>query len=486
MSEVSATPDAGRRRALQRLSLLCAALPACGGGSNASPAPAAPLPAPPPPPAPPPSPTVARLKAALARPALAVSDQPVSVSEVAGNSVLTTLGADARFTPPLADPGRASLADAPQLWGHRRELWTLQQGAQIAGRVVWPVYRSHPGTSLGTNSVCALHFVFDGSAFELLLAGTNVQVTLVADGRYMAPELIRSTLVRGVAGAPLAQFEPAVRFDFGSAAVRRISVYGVSSRGPCSVVTRASDSLQPWDRSAEASFCAMSDSYGGGAGQHWRGGPFGEAAALLGLPHIDINAIGSTGYAPNNTNAASRDAGNMFPARLNSSVAASPDLVLTAGGLNDNNDHSAPPLYASAEQARQGFDTAVAAYYRQLRQALPEAVLAACGPWRPRADGVRDAVECSKAATIFAGLQAVGGPWIWLDNLGGSWRNSAGAAGAGGSGPWQTGTGNSSAPRGDGNGDLYLAADGTHPNSAGHSYLGARIAADVRAALLAL
>lgn len=469
-----AAADPGRRRALQCLSLLCAALPACGGGSPAAPAPVAPplVPAPPPPPM---SATLARLQAALAQPALTVSDQPVSVSEVAGNSTLTTLGADARFTPPLADPGRASLADVPQLWGHRRELWALQSGAQIAGRVVWPVHRSHQGSSLGSSSVCALHFIFDGSAFELLLAGTNVQVTLVADGRYMAPELIRSTLVRGVPGAPLAQFEPAVRFDFGSAAVRRISLYAVSSRGPCSLITRAGDSLQPWDRSAEASFCAMSDSYGGGAGRHWRGGPFGEAAALLGLPHVDINAIGSTGYAPNNTNAASRDAGNMFPARLASSVAASPDLLLTAGGLNDNNNHEALPLYASAQQAKQSFDAAVADYYRRLREALPDAVLAACGPWRPKADAAQDLVERSKADTIFAALQAVGGPWIWLDNVNGSWRNSAGGAGAGGAGAWQAGSGHADPDLG----------DGVHPNVAGNSRLGARIGADLRAALLA-
>jgi lysophospholipase L1-like esterase len=414
-----------------------------------------------------------------------VSASPVAVAERLGNSGGSSLGAGAVYYPPLDNPGELSLATVPQLWGHRRDAWTLQSGAVIAGRTVWPVTRPHPAATTGSASVCGLHFVFDGRAFEVWFAGWDAQITLVADGRTMAPGLIRTALEGGVAGAPLHGPEPVVRFDFGSAALRRISLYGAASRGPCMLVVGASDQLLPWDRSDEASMAAIADSYGQGLGPHWRGGPFWEAAALLGIPHLDLDAVGGTGYAPNNGADFTRDPGNAFPARLATSVDTRPDLFITAGGINDNNAYAAPPLYASAALARAGFEAAVRSHYQALRAALPDSVLVALGPWKPRQTVPTDAVEQSKADTVKRELQSAGGLWVFLDNLNGGWLNSAGAS-APPEGPWQTGTGNSAAPAGDGNGDLYLGADGTHPNEAGCLYLGTRIATDLRAALLAL
>jgi lysophospholipase L1-like esterase len=42
-------------------------------------------------------------------------------------------------------------------------------------------------------------------------------------------------------------------------------------------------------------------------------------------------------------------------------------------------------------------------------------------------------------------------------------------------GPWMTGTGNTGAPAGNGNCDLYISTDNVHPNDAGHAYLAARL-----------
>lgn len=491
------TPTATRREALKRLCALAAPpaaaalLVGCGGGGESAPPPPAspepqPAPTPPPIPAPPPPPAtpLTRLKAALQRAPLPVTN-PITVTQGSGNSAASSFGANALIYPPLANPGAQSLATVPQVWGHRRDLWTRQSGAVIAGNAVYPVSRNHPAATLGSAGICGLHFLFDGRAFEILVAGTDAQITLLADGHYMAPKLIRTTLSAGVAGAPLSAPNCFVRFDFGSRAARQISVYAVSSQGPCAIAVDTGDQLQPWDRSGEASFGAMTDSYGGGAGPNWRSGPFWEAAALLGVPHLDIDTIGGTGYAPNNASDDTRNPGNAFLARLPSNVDAQPDLFLTAGGINDNNSFAALPLYASAADALAGFNAAVADYYRDLRAALPSSVLAATGPWAPNVTRAIDAAEQSKANTVKAALQAVGGPWVFLDNLTGGWVNSAGAS-APATGPWQTGTGNSAAPAGDGNGDLYLAADGVHPNEAGCLYLGTRLATDLRAALLAL
>ena len=328
--------------------------------------------------------------------------------------------------------------------------------------------------------------MFDGPAFEVLFAGSDICVTLVVDGKYMAPQIIRTAFSGGMPGAALSAPNSLVRFDFGSAALRKVSVYARSSQGPCSIIVGADDHLTPWDRSGEASFAAMADSYGGAFGPNWGvSGPFWEAAALLGIPHLDLDAAGGTGYGPNNANPDTRNPGNAFGARLPSSVNAQPDLFLTAGGINDNNSIPAPPLYATAAEALAGFNANVTAYYSDLRTALPESVLAASGPWAPRAASPTDPVAQSKADTIKAALQRVGGPWVFLDNLNGGWVNSSGAS-APPNGPWQTGTGNSSVPSGIGNGDLYLAGDGVHPNLEGCLYLGTRIATDLRAALLAL
>lgn len=489
-----ARAGSSRRQALQRLWALAAAqatasvLAGCGGGGS-SPQQAG---TPPPPPSPPPAPTsspLSRLKTALQRAPLSVAATSVTVSQGNAQSAQSSLGVDAVLYPPLVNPNRESLASVAQVWGYRRDLWTRQSGAVIAGNAVFPVSRDHPSATAGSAGVCGLHFVFDGRAFEILFAGTDVQITLLADGMYVAAKIIRSTLSGGLAGAPLSTPNTFVRLDFGRPARRQISIYARSSQGPCAIAIGATDRLQAWDRSAEAAFGGMTDSYGGAFGPNWGvSGPFWEAAALLGIPHVDLDTLGGTGYAPNNTNPDTRRPGNAYRARLPSNVDAQPDLFITAGGINDNNSQAAPPLYATAAEALATFNAGVAGYYQDLRAALPGSVLVATGPWKPRATRPTDPVEQSKADTIKAALQAVGGPWVFLDNLNGGWVNSAGASvlPTASAGPWQTGTGNSAAPAGDGNGDLYLAADGVHPNEAGCLYLGTRLATDLRAALLAL
>jgi len=393
------------------------------------------------------------------------------------------------------NPNPESLADIAQVWGHRRDLWTRQRAGFVGTSALdqsWfvPVSRDHPAATMGSQGVCGMHFQFDGRAFELLVAGTDAQVTLVADGQLMAPGFISTTLTGGVAGAPLNVFNAYLKFDFGSRAprgLREVSLYCRSSQGPCALAFAAGDRVEPWGRSDEASMGAIADSYGGAPAPDWGiSGPFWEAAAQLGIAHLDLDAIGGTGYAPQNTNADTRNPGNAFGARLARCVDGAPDLFITAGGINDNNSAAAPPLFASAEQARTSFDVSVASYYQALRAALPQSVLVALGPFAPRESQPVEPVTLSKANTIRAALQAAGGLWVFVDNLRGGWFNSAGASGGFAAGPWQTGTGHIGAPTGQGNGDRFLSADGVHPNAAGSHHLGSRLASDLRAAILAL
>ena len=486
------TNSVSRRKAIARIGAWAGALAlptlqaGCGGGGDPV-APVSQAPAPAPVQVPPTGPSLRRLKAALSEPSPpAAPTVPISVSQGTSNTIASSFGARATFIPPLDDPQQAHLGTAPQVWGYRRELWRAQAGAVIMGHTVYPMLREHRSATNGSVGVCGLHFIFDGRAFELLVAGVGSHITLVVDGRYAAARTIETTLDAGLPGMPLSVPNTLLRFDFDSAAARRISLYATSSQGPCALVVDSADHVAPWDRSAEASFAVMTDSYGQAPSRHWGPtGPFWEAAASLGIPHLDSDAIGSTGYAPNNASVETRNPGNAFVSRLATSVDATPDLFLTAGGLNDNNSVAALPLYASAADAQAGFEAAVSRHYRDLRTALPNTVLAATGPWAPRQSIPTDSVARSKAETIRAALVAAGGPWVFLDNLEGGWSNSAGASAAAG-GPWQTGTGRVGAPAGNGNADLYLSEDGVHPNEAGVVYLADRISTDLRAAIAAL
>ncbi|RVU45082.1 SGNH/GDSL hydrolase family protein [Rubrivivax rivuli] len=491
---------AARRAALLRLAAwsslgLAGPLSACGGGGGsggASPAPAPVAPAPPPPtppvppPVQPPPPTVQRLKAALLRPALQAAASGYTVTQGPGNDASSGFGSNARFLPAFSNGNTASLAEVAEVWGHRRDTWTAPAPgvARISGVNVFPVQRRHPAATLASEGVCALHFRLQGRAFEVLMAGIAVNLTVVVDGALLTGGWFDRSWGPAGSGASLSAPNAMLRFDFGSRAAREVSVYARSSQGPCALIVDAQDSLQPWDRSAEAAMGAMADSYGGAPGQVFStGGPLWEAAARLGIAHIDINAIGGTGYAPNSVPGRGNP-GDAFEARLASCVRSAPDLFITAGGINDNNSQALFP-YATAQAARDGFEAAVRSYHRALRTALPQAVLVGIGPWAPRESVPPEATALAKAEAVRNALAEVGGPWIFLDNLRGGWTSSAGA-GSAGSGPWQTGTGTVAAPTGRGNGDLYVSADGTHPTVAGVVHLGTQIAEGIRAGLASL
>ena len=422
----------------------------------------------------------------MLQPPLQASTAAFTLIQGSGNDPVSSFGATAQVMPAFNNANTASLANVAAVWGFRRDTWSVpaRGAAVIAGVPVFPVSRRHPAATRGSEGVCALHFSMLGRALEVLFAGTQVELTLIADGRVLAGGFINTTLAGGVPGASLNVPNTFVRIDLGSAAPRRISLYARSSQGPCAIAVAGDDQVQPWDRSAEASMAAMADSYGGAAGVLWsNGGPLWEAAARLGIAHLDINAVGGTGYAPNSAPGAG-NAGDAFPARLATTTAGAPDLFITAGGINDNNSQPLFP-YVTADAARLGFEAATRHYFTTLRAALPQSLLVALGPWAPRENIPPNPVELSKAEAIATALAAAGGPWVFLDNLNGGWRCSSGASGAG-TGPWQTGTGRVGAPTGVGNGDLFVVRDGTHPTVAGVQHLGARIAEGVRAALATL
>lgn len=129
--------------------------------------------------------------------------------------------------------------------------------------------------------------------------------------------------------------------------------------------------------------------------------------------------------------------GGRFDFHVSEVLADNPDVILVVGGYNDSTTTAIEEQYA-------GYT---------LDQMLGRKVYVAClrgtdlTAIRLRAIGIRN-------ATVTRGM-------TYIDTL---------------TEPWTTGNGNVAVPNGSGNTDVYLAADGVHPSTAGYAYIGTRLA----------
>ena len=163
---------------------------------------------------------------AAARP-LQVLARPVEVTQGQSNLAVPGLGANPVIFPrPLGfgvRPNPVTLAEATQVWGPRRELWSKFAGGFAGtndsnGSWWQPVSMLRRFETTVSGGPCVFHFEFDGPAFEVLFAGNDVIAVVLVDGQYAAPRYIRNELRGGVQGRALNGFDTYVRFDFGSAA----------------------------------------------------------------------------------------------------------------------------------------------------------------------------------------------------------------------------------------------------------------------------
>jgi hypothetical protein len=335
----------------------------------------------------------------------------------------------------------------------------------------------------------ALHFVLDGSYFELLASG-NIAAFVIADGVVQHP--------------PNAIAEPSYggrfwhKFDFGSRKVRKITL--LLSAYPMSIAWASSDTLTPWDRSQDALVSFDGDSFGQSEGYSWQSTPDGqglglylEALLALGITQLDYAApIGGTGYSQEGPAQPP-----LYPrpkysaAHRVAAVVGGPAPSIFIGGMGHNDNGI----------VRQQFAADTLAYWSAVRTAWPSTILVAAQYFFPAAGPVApEAFEPNPLSTpndptILAALEAAGGPWVFINTNSGTWMNSSGATGViGVSGqPLITGTGYGGAPgyagghtTGVGNGDLMIRDDGIHPSNLGARYLGTMTAEAITAGILAL
>lgn len=195
----------------------------------------------------------------------------------------------------------------------------------------------------------------------------------------------------------------------------------------------------------------VGDSYTQGTGASYGDNNYADvASALLGFKDSWHSAFGGTGYL---------NAGSYvtFRGHIADIIAANPDIIVVAGGTNDAN-------------AGATLQAEVLLYLQTLRASLPNTPIVVLGPW-PKATGP-NATILGVEASISAAVTQFADPLCKFAPV------AADAAGA-----WISGTGYQGATNASGNSDYYIWTDGTHPNDAGHDYLGRATAQAIRNAI---
>lgn len=295
--------------------------------------------------------------------------------------------------------------------------------------------------------------VTDAPVIEYTYLGTASPLfRLIVDGEATTAAY---TAANGASGAP-----HRLTVTFGTRKWRRILldssgmfVSGVTV-GPLDTIIRAA--------AAPASLAIIGDSY-----LENQSGELGfTAARVLGMRPM-LNGSAGTGY--NATGGGTPKETYAGTDRLDAVLAAQPDALVVFGGMNDATD----TLQADALNV---ITTA--------RATLPDLPIVLVGSQSP--PGTTSGT--TKSALLKAAAAA--GKAAFVDMSAGNIYAADGTQLVAGT-PWITGTGNTTAPAGAGNADLYIGSDTTHPSpgtgpgdpTSGYVYHGVRLAQALRIAL---
>lgn len=322
---------------------------------------------------------------------------------------------------------------------------------------VLPLSR-YPNTYASGQSVWSLEFGTDAQVFQVRMkyisAATMFRLSI--DGRKTA-DLMQSS------GGITPGSGHLITFDLGSALPRHIrfdfatfpfgGVYVPATRQVWGVPLRRLRAAVLGDSISDGS----SGNTGSGGGT-W----VDRYARLMGYHDMWRQSRGGTGYITAGSFAVFQDrvAGDVTPWAF--------DELIIWGGFND----------ATGSQSAIG--SAADLLYESVQSAMRDGEVIVVGCWSPTgtpSTGQADTNTTLRAAALSAGLP-------FIDVQSGDVVDSTGNVIAA-QGKWITGSGNTGSPTGDGNADIYISADGVHPNDAGHLYLSRRMHA-ARTALAAV
>jgi hypothetical protein len=239
-------------------------------------------------------------------------------------------------------------------------------------------------------------------------------------------------------------------------ALRRIRIYRyLADFGGIDI--KPTQAIAPTPRSIPRLFI-LGDSYIEGTGaSSTLTGLATTVGRLLGMETF-IGGQGGTGYV--NTGSTGGKAVFGDAARLAKVTAAAPDYVLVFGSQNDD--------------GLSGIQSAASALYTTLASSLPNAKLIVVGP-----PSLSSTVSTNRAAN----RDAVKAAALAAPNVIGFVDPNNDAQGL----TWISGTGNTGAPAGNGNADVFTSSGATagHPTQAGHDYYARRIVEAVAGILAA-
>lgn len=293
-----------------------------------------------------------------------------------------------------------------------------------------------------------LEFCSDAPRLEVRMAQQSASRVEVAVGLgNSAPQYITKTATATAVGGG----EQQIVFDWKG--VREERLYRVHSSNWFSRITMDANS-RIWapaqDNYIKAVF--VGDSYVGGTGATYVDGDYVAIASYLcGFQNPWQSGIGGTGYV-------NPGAATPFISHISDVINANPDIVVIAGGTNDTGSSAAT------------VQAAVLLYIQTLRAGLPTVPIVVLGVW-PKSTGPSAAVLTTEGA-VSAAVTQFNDPLCVFEPIA-----------TDPTGSWIFGTGNTGAPAGNGNADLYIGSDGTHPNDAGYDFLGRRSAVAVQSAI---
>ena len=259
--------------------------------------------------------------------------------------------------------------------------------------------------------------------------GSQTVQTLLVDGRLVPPRVLSAS--RGQGGWAVGT----IRIDFGARAVRDIWIE--TGLFAAFFKVGAEDVVSTPDDWAQPQITVIGDSYLQSRSSNFgNGGAIAlETALRLGLRRITTDAIGGTGFWNSGGNL-----GNLND-RLAADTADDSSVYLVMAGINDYGDAVSPQQLVWPP--RSVYEQAVTGYFAGLRAAQPTALIVATAPFCP-IPSLSDASYAAnlptnnsgqgdnlyKAALHKKALQAIAGPWVYLDVvMGGGWLNSSGATG---------------------------------------------------------
>jgi lysophospholipase L1-like esterase len=360
-------------------------------------------------------------------------------------TITTSLTHDATLTTAYGwngGPGGASVYDPPNGTGPFNYSGGVPRTSGFGG--VEMVAATYDTGSFRTNVTARLETVVDAIKveFQFWCFQAAARFRVIVDGQYVS----------------LAETTPAsvnntsyVVLDFTAAGGRKIRRVAIESYQIIygSVMTVGPTATMQKPGGVARKMCVISDSWGVGNASTILNCFPQVLGDYLGIANVENNGVPATGYLANNGGANLTARQRIVP----DVVPFAPDILLITMGFNDATSNTT---------ALQALQNEVALTLQTIRQqpVLANIAIIVC----PFGGNHSNVVSYPTEAAIQAGVTASGSPFTYfIPTVNGP------------NGAWMTGTGNTSAPAGNGNCDIYISSDGTHPNDAGHAYLASRL-----------